>query len=136
MFCVVFPHADTPEPGGLAILSVSNGSSLATIQHNAGGDDVGEVSDTTEHFPGGSMPNLEQEQEVVSIGGQDQVAVSIGGQELEVVSIGNQLQDEEVLASPVEEEQLPLGVGQRNEVPDGTDGDAELGLPKPVQATT
>ena len=54
---------------------------------------------------------------------QDQVAVSIGNQE------------DKVLASPVEEGHHPLGVGQRNEVPDGTDEDAELGLLKPVQAT-
>ena len=118
MCCI---SADDPEPGNLPILSISNTSSRTNIPDNPGVNHDGEVSVTTERLP--EMPDLEQEQ----------VAVSIGGQEQEVVSIGHD--EEEVLASPVEEGQLPLGVGQRNGVPDGTDEDINPHLIKPVQAT-
>ena len=76
------------------------------------------------------MPHLDQDQVAEPIGGQE---LSTVNQEHEVVSIVNQ--EQEVLASPVEEGHPPLSLGQRNEVPDGTDEDAERGLPKPVQAT-
>ena len=121
---MLFFPPDDPEHGNLAILSVSNGSSHTNIPDSTAGDDVGAVSETTEDLTGEPMPDLDQ----------DQVADPIGGlQEREVVSIFSQ--EREVLASPVEEEHVPLGIGRRNEVPDGRDEDSELGLFKPVQAT-
>ena len=49
MLCAVF-SPDDPEHGNLALLSVSNGSSCTNIPDNTAGDDVGAVSETTEHF--------------------------------------------------------------------------------------